>query len=84
MDAPVTAEVSNERKTAGEVIVEAARARRTNKYIVARHLGGTKFRVVERGSSSNSFIKKGDVISSSDLDDLQNQGHKIKELKKFE
>ena len=46
-------------------------------------IGGGKFKVHKVGSKVNpEHVKAGDVISSSDLDDLSDAGHKVKEVKK--
>ena len=51
------------------------------KAIHARHKGGGKF-TVEKVGKSVKHLKKGDSITSADLDDHANEGFKIKELKK--
>lgn len=43
--------------------------------------GGGKFTVQATGSKVQ-HVKKGDTVSSSDLDDLSDAGHKVKEVKK--
>lgn len=43
--------------------------------------GGGKFTVHATGSKVK-HVKKGDTVSSSDLDDLTDAGHKVKEVKK--
>jgi hypothetical protein len=43
--------------------------------------GGGKFTVHATGSKVQ-HVKKGDTVSSSDLDDLSDAGHKVKEVKK--
>lgn len=51
--------------------------------IHAYSLGGGKFKVHKVGSKVNpDHVKVGDVVSSSDLDDLSDAGHKVKETKK--
>lgn len=47
----------------------------------AYSVGGGKFKVHATGSSVE-HVKKGDTITSSDLDDLSDAGHKVKEIKK--
>lgn len=47
----------------------------------AYSLGGGKFKVHATGSKVK-HVSKGDTISSSDLDDLSDAGHKVKETKK--
>lgn len=49
----------------------------------AYSVGGGKFKVHKVGSKVNpDHVKVGDVVSSSDLDDLSDAGHKVKETKK--
>ena len=49
----------------------------------AYSIGGGKFKVHKVGSKVDpTHVKAGDVISSSDLDDLADAGHKVKEVNK--
>jgi uncharacterized protein len=48
--------------------------------IHAQSLGNGHFKIVKVGKSV-SVLDVGDEVKSSDLDDLQQAGHKIKELK---
>ena len=46
-----------------------------------KSLGGNQYKVHAVGSKVNvDHVKVGDVLRSSDLDDLSDAGHKVKEL----
>lgn len=47
----------------------------------AYSVGGGKYKVHATGSDVK-HVKAGETISSSDLDDLSDAGHKVKEIKK--
>jgi hypothetical protein len=64
-------------------IQEAAKAGALHpKHVHAYSTGKNEFTIHSVGAKAHSGIKKGMKVTSGDLDDFREMGHKVKEIKK--